>query len=241
MTPSFPLAANPVLYAFETSDPVGQGIVSLLLLLAVYVWVLLAEKIALVRRVRAETAAFAERFQAAASPLELLLQADRLTGPLAAIYRAGTDTLFELLKLDRSDLEFCCRQHTLPRALTAAELERVRVAMERVRAEQVAALESHLPMLEVMVNVGPLLGLLGTVWGVMLALCALVAVSHAEISALAPGVAGALLSTVVALLLAIPAKVVQRVLAADVAQTAAPLAAFIPNLLVRLRLASPEK
>lgn len=53
-------------------------------------------------------------------------------------------------------------------------------------------------------SVGPLLGLLGTVWGLMDAFGAVAASQNSSIQTLAPGVAGALLTTVAGLLVAIP-------------------------------------
>ena len=54
------------------------------------------------------------------------------------------------------------------------------------------------------VSGAPFLGLLGTVWGVMDAFGSIALQSSANIQTLAPGVSGALLTTVAALLVAIP-------------------------------------
>ena len=52
---------------------------------------------------------------------------------------------------------------------------------------------------------GPFIGLLGTVWGVMETFAGIAQVNAASLTAMAPGVAGALITTVVGLLVAIPA------------------------------------
>ena len=51
----------------------------------------------------------------------------------------------------------------------------------------------------------PFLGLLGTVWGVMDAFGGIARAGSANLAAMAPGVSGALITTVVGLLVAIPA------------------------------------
>ncbi len=52
---------------------------------------------------------------------------------------------------------------------------------------------------------GPFIGLLGTVWGVMETFSGIARANTASLTAMAPGVAGALIATVVGLLVAIPA------------------------------------
>jgi biopolymer transport protein ExbB/TolQ len=52
---------------------------------------------------------------------------------------------------------------------------------------------------------GPFIGLLGTVWGVMETFSGIAKANSASLTAMAPGVAGALIATVVGLFVAIPA------------------------------------
>ena len=52
---------------------------------------------------------------------------------------------------------------------------------------------------------GPFIGLLGTVWGVMETFSGIAIKQAASLAAMAPGVAGALIATVVGLFVAIPA------------------------------------
>jgi biopolymer transport protein ExbB/TolQ len=57
------------------------------------------------------------------------------------------------------------------------------------------------------VSASPFLGLLGTVWGVMEAFGGMAASGSAMLSAVAPGISGALLTTVVGLLVALPSAI----------------------------------
>jgi hypothetical protein len=63
--------------------------------------------------------------------------------------------------------------------------------------------EDKMVLLSSLVSGGPFLGLLGTVWGVMVTFGALT--EKASIAQLAPGVCGALVTTTLGLLVAIPA------------------------------------
>jgi biopolymer transport protein ExbB/TolQ len=67
------------------------------------------------------------------------------------------------------------------------------------------ALEKGMIVLSTAVAGGPFIGLLGTVWGVMETFAGVAKANSASLTAMAPGVAGALIATVIGLLVAIPA------------------------------------
>ena len=68
------------------------------------------------------------------------------------------------------------------------------------------------------VNASPFLGLLGTVWGVMEAFTGMAMVGTATLSAVAPGIAAALLTTVMGLLVALPSAIGYNLLAGQIAE-----------------------
>src|SRR4029078_8098445 len=70
---------------------------------------------------------------------------------------------------------------------------------------QALALEKGMIVLSTAVAGGPFIGLLGTVWGVMETFSGIAKAGSATLTAMAPGVAGALIATVVGLFVAIPA------------------------------------
>lgn len=77
-------------------------------------------------------------------------------------------------------------------------------ALQRAVAQQSMQYESKMVLLASIVSGAPFLGLLGTVWGVMDAFGSMALQSSATLQLLAPGVSGALLTTVAGLLVAIP-------------------------------------
>lgn len=77
-------------------------------------------------------------------------------------------------------------------------------ALQRSVAEQIIRYESKMVVLGSIVTGAPFLGLLGTVWGVMDAFGGMAGAGSASLQGLAPGVSGALLTTVAGLVVAIP-------------------------------------
>jgi biopolymer transport protein TolQ len=89
--------------------------------------------------------------------------------------------------------------------LTLTQLEALRMTLEKEESEEREELSVGLTWLAVIGSISPLLGLLGTVIGVMNAFLGIVATGSTNIGAVAPGVAEALITTVVGLAVAIPA------------------------------------
>jgi len=79
------------------------------------------------------------------------------------------------------------------------------MVMEKEEAEERDELAVGLTWLAVIGSVSPLMGLMGTVIGVMNAFLGIVSTGSTNIGAVAPGVAEALVTTVVGLAVAIPA------------------------------------
>jgi biopolymer transport protein ExbB/TolQ len=77
--------------------------------------------------------------------------------------------------------------------------------MERSVGECALALEERLVLLSLAVSGAPFLGLLGTVWGVMETFSEIAIQGRADLKAMAPGVSAALITTVMGLMVAIPA------------------------------------
>ena len=79
------------------------------------------------------------------------------------------------------------------------------MVLEKGESEERDALSSGLPWLSIVGSISPLLGLLGTVIGVMNVFFGIAATGSTNIGAVAPGVGEALITTVVGLFVAIPA------------------------------------
>jgi biopolymer transport protein TolQ len=89
--------------------------------------------------------------------------------------------------------------------LSLTQLEALRMVLEKEEAEERDELAHGLGSLAVIGSVSPLLGLMGTVIGVMNAFLGITVSGSSNIMAVAPGVAEALVTTVAGLAVAIPA------------------------------------
>ena len=72
---------------------------------------------------------------------------------------------------------------------------------------EIALLERHLIFLAITSSSAPLLGLLGTVWGVMISFWSVGLQGYASLSIIAPGISAALVTTIGGLITAIPAAI----------------------------------
>ncbi len=89
--------------------------------------------------------------------------------------------------------------------LTPAQLDVLRLVLEKELSEERDGLAHGLHWLAIIGSVSPLMGLMGTVLGVMNAFFGIAAQGSANIAAVAPGIAEALVTTVAGLGVAIPA------------------------------------
>jgi biopolymer transport protein TolQ len=103
---------------------------------------------------------------------------------------------------------------TLPNAtLTGSQLEALHLLLEAEADEERERLGRHTPWLATIASVSPLLGLLGTVIGVIQAFIGIATRGSGNLSAVAPGVAEALVATAASLAVAIPATFGYNILA----------------------------
>ncbi len=91
-----------------------------------------------------------------------------------------------------------------------------RRAMRATYQREIDELDSHLSFLASVGSVSPYVGLFGTVWGIMHSFRGLASMSSATLSAVAPGIAEALVATAIGLFAAIPAVVAYNRYAHDV-------------------------
>ena len=163
-------------------------------------------KMRVVRYARRQAENFRNHFRADRQPLRLYTAGAHFEGtPLYDVYLAGCEELtFHLLGSAEVDETFRARLDTaIP--ITPAQMRAVESAMERAVGESSLRLESQMILLATAVSGAPFLGLLGTVWGVMETFGDVAAAGSANLTAMAPGVSAALITTVTGLLVAIPA------------------------------------
>jgi biopolymer transport protein ExbB/TolQ len=200
------LAAGGLLFAFEHSTIAGKLVLTALCIGSVFSWSVMITKMRVIQFARKQTGRFLAAFRKDRQPLRLFESNARFPGtPLFNVYRAGCQEMtFHLLGSAEVDETFRARLEIADK-ITPAQMGAVNAAMERAVGETALELESQMILLATAVSGAPFLGLLGTVWGVMDTFTDVAVAGSPNLATMAPGVSGALITTVTALLVAIPA------------------------------------
>lgn len=212
-----PLMLANISLAFRQSAMNGKVITIVLVLISIGAWTVLLTKFAQLRLARLSSIRFLRAFHEQSRPTNLFIKKQRLPDtPLNAIYEAGCRALINQLSLiginpEEGLLDSIYSQEQ--RRLDPHQMESIQSAVDCTLADAALDLESHMGLLSTAVSVGPFLGLLGTVWGVMGTFSGMATAGSATLSAVAPGISGALLTTVVGLLVALPSSIGYSLLA----------------------------
>ena len=229
-------SAGDAVFAFGKSDIVGQAIVVFLFFGSILTWTIMVEKALALKQAKRSSIEFINLFRNESNLLKLVFQAEKNGGPIADIYMHGAA---ELLAFYDIPPEFADQAGTSKyplRKLSTAEIETVRSSLERAVADQILQIEDKIGLLATAVSVCPFFGLFGTVWGVMVAFCGMASHGRADISAIAPGVSGALLTTVVGLLVAIPSLIGYNLLTNSIRQITVFMDNFVEEFMAKIKL-----
>jgi biopolymer transport protein TolQ len=211
MTP-FPILAAPpvasVFYSFLVSDTVGKAIVILLVVISIGVWTLMIQKYFDLRQSAGADQRFFREFERQSHPMELYVHRDLerfKDSPMAYVYaEACRATQREITARAARQHRHLSEINFSAEHLTPLQIDAVRKAAECAAADQAVLLETHMTVLGSAYTIAPMMGLFGTVWGVMTAFEGMGQQGMANLSAVAPGIASAMLTTVVGLVVAIP-------------------------------------
>ncbi|MFO7936098.1 MAG: MotA/TolQ/ExbB proton channel family protein [Kiritimatiellia bacterium] len=119
-------------------------------------------------------------------------------------------------------------------ALSSKEIELVRGTCEHVLHEQEIRVEYGMGLLATIVTASPMLGLLGTVWGVMDAFGTMGEKGTVLLSEIAPAISSALMTTVVGLMVAIPSAIFYNSLAGKARNLTNDMEGFSDELMGRI-------
>jgi len=224
VTPTLPEAPghpSALAFAFKVATPEGKTTMSALLVLSLFSWTIIITKARQLLIARKAAKKFFAAYASTRDPLDIKKKGEEFEGaPAYQLYIRGADELDYHLKHNPVKVE--PRKATHPELSTGegntdhvslavtskvsvASFEAVKVVMEEAAAAEAMSLERGMIILSTAVAGGPFIGLLGTVWGVMETFAGIASAGGASITAMAPGVAGALICTVIGLLVAIPA------------------------------------
>ena len=197
--------ANSLTNGFLISSFMGKGIVLLQLAASVVMVSCIIGKMLTLSRLTAATKRVTMDIMRGNSILEYYLsRRPSSNSPVEKIYTATCDRLVKTIDpVTRAAL--ISRSQDRPMAsLTSKEIELVNSICEQKLNEEIINLDRGLILISTIVALAPMLGLLGTVWGVLDAFADMGSAGSATIATMAPAISSALVTTVVGLLVAIP-------------------------------------
>jgi biopolymer transport protein ExbB/TolQ len=194
------LAAGGIFYAFSVAAWAGKVVILALFVTSIVSWTVMFTKFQQVRSATRHGADFLAALRKEEHFVEIFRKEKTWKDcPLYELYVAG-----------------CKGIQTSGGAADALKVQLLEGALERAVAEQVVRLESQVSILGTAVSAAPFLGLLGTVWGVMDAFAGVAIQGQATIGSMAPGIAAALITTVIGLVVALPSMVGYNILVAHI-------------------------
>lgn len=237
--PSLPLAAlSSLTVSFNQSDVIGKGIIYLLLGMSVIAWSVMISKWLEMKK----TLRLSDDFQAAYAsqehPLDLYMARKRFQpSPLHAIYHAAAKEAAAISEDARTSSYSAPSEPAAARfKFSAIQMDIIRRSVDRTSSQQAMALERLMPILATSITAAPFLGLLGTVWGILDAFVGMSSsFGGALLSAVAPGISGALLTTVVGLLVALPSSIAYNMITIDIKKTCVHMDSFSDELMADLQ------
>jgi biopolymer transport protein TolQ len=201
--------------AYAQSDFLGKLIILSLIFLSVLCWVILVQKVWTTRQVEQISKTFYKAYLLNKDRL-LHLEIDELPKPknkmvphpYAEIFRELKNKTVEILN---KNIYFSSQNSAKEKSqvyLSPADLEIVETHVLTTISAQTKKLEKNLFILSTIITLGPFLGLLGTVWGILITFSELNhGASAGSNTAVLGGLSTALSTTVLGLVIAIPALV----------------------------------
>ena len=183
---------------FMESGWMGKVVMAILLCFSIISWAMILLKFQYLRKAEKESLAFLHVFRKTKNTEELLASANQMKfSPVATLFLEGYKEMGSITKSLPDG-----RPVDADRALIVEEIER---SLQITTQDEISYMERYLAFLGTTGTVGPLLGLFGTVWGIMDAFYGIGLKGSGDIGALAPGLAEALINTTGGLFVAIPA------------------------------------
>lgn len=221
----------------------GWVVIGILAIMSVVSWYVMITKYFYVNNVQKCNDLFLREWEALSNDLTAIDHADTKSlggettprvqrmihrSPLYRIYHIGSGEIH--------------RRVSSGQALSTRSIQAIRAALDGGFVRENHKLNNGLVFLTISIAGGPFMGLLGTVVGVMITFAAIAATGEVNISAIAPGLAAALVATVAGLLVAIPALLGYNYLTSRLKTVTADLQIFIDEFVTKMaEFYSPEE
>jgi biopolymer transport protein TolQ len=205
----------------------GRSIIIVLFIISIVSLAILIKKLKDFKRAEIQNRSFLRRFRGRTSLAEFYEVRSKVAGPMRRIFEEA----YSEIRKAESDAD--AESIKLTPAISSA--------VKRTKMVEVHGFESHLVFIATVVTISPFLGLLGTVWGIMTAFMDIRTFGSAHINIVAPGIAEALITTVVGLCVAIPAVIFYNHLTNRAGKLTDQLDVFSNELVEELGAGSPAE
>ncbi len=242
-TPCFIASLNAFSGAYTQSDFFGKVIMGALFVLSIVCWIVLCYKIWQTKKTKASCISFARILKKHKDQILALEKSDisykggqQFPQPFAEIYFILKEKTLETLnkKLYFLEQQGQGKENVY---LTTNDIDLLEQYVSTTISTQYKILEKHVFILSTIVTLAPFLGLLGTVWGILVTFAELHTGSSASSSsAILGGLSTALATTVLGLVIAIPALISYNYLKTNLKSFSSDMEDFLYTLLSTLEL-----
>jgi len=186
---------NALIASFWESGWFGRIIMIILFCLSIYAWAIIFMKWYSLNKIKRSSDAFLKLIQNTGENIFLLYQKGAIhnDSPFATLYKTISK---EVKKISGAN----GLKH-----ITNSELNNINELAIRTISSENLSMGKYLIVLATTASISPLLGLLGTVWGVLISFRGIGMLGSADLTVVAPGISEALVTTVAGLIVAIPA------------------------------------
>ena len=229
------ILADSLVNGFLGSNLMGQSIVVIQLVGSVVMATTIIGKMKELGFLSMATRRFLRDFATFGGVLEYYLQRrpSAMTG-IEGIYKETCERLLKLLTPDMRSLVAGREQGAAGAALSAREIELVRGTCEHALDDEEIRVEHGMGIVATVVAFEPMLGLLGTVWGVLDAFAEMGTAGSASLATIAPSISAALVTTVVGLIIAIPGVIAFNLMNASIRKITSDMEGFADELTGRI-------
>lgn len=198
-------AGNSLWYLIVQSDAMSKGVLLILLGMSIACWAVFLCKIFLIVSKKKQLAAALKNMQHVTSVEQLVLLAAENKGNIAGYFLSKNLNYLKSLLAKSADYQ-----------RDPALWEQFQNHLDQTVDTLMVQEESYVALLSTSAGVSPLLGLFGTVWGLVHSFIRISEKQSADLATVAPGLSEALITTLAGLMVAIPAMVMYNILITQV-------------------------
>ena len=214
-----------VLHLILNAGIVVQGVLLLLIALSLMSWAIIFNKWRFYQKTQQEAEDFSQAFWGG-SDMDTVLAGIPQRYPNSALPNIFQSGYREFMRTKRES-----QTREAGKITAAGGMDGIRRALDAAYSREMERLSRHLAFLATVGSTAPFIGLFGTVWGIVNAFQSIALTQNTSLTAVAPGIAEALVATAFGLVAAIPAVVAYNKFTSDLKRMAANMEQFSAEFL----------